>query len=550
MGVPTSPHLSENEVLELIERVKRLETSVDNPSEDVYAALADIRKLTQCLEEEINARKALERALRKAEIHHDVLVDNAHEGIALVQKGDLVFINNSVCQITGRSREEIISRPFIEFVHADDRAMVIERQRRRLSGEDVPSSYEFRVLTADQTVRVIFIKALIIEYKNEPATLCLFSDITESKQAEHDLRRTKFAMDSAAYSVFQIERDGRISYCNDTAALSRGFTNDEILALKVYDLDVDKSAEDLTEIWKNARKGVTRTLESTHRRKDGSTFPVEVSISFFKYSGDEFCFAFVRDISDRKRAEAERSLMEVQIRQQQKIESISTLASGVAHEINNPINIVMNYAELIISRCSDTEKIGDFAQEIILESQRIATIVRNLLAFARAEREPQQLSAMSDVIDRSLSLMREVLRKRGIELIVELEDDLPEVSCRFQRIQQVLMNLIMNSMDALEDNVLTDDKKMTIKVLARRYQNSGGDWVRTTIEDNGAGIPADIADRIFDPFFTSKARDRGTGLGLSVSHGIVTEHGGELTFSTKDSGFTRFYIDLPVPGDS
>lgn len=250
--------------------------------------------------------------------------------------------------------------------------------------------------------------------------------------------------------------------------------------------------------------------------------------------------------AEREVARAARSRIEAQLIQQQKIESITTFAGGVAHEINNPINIVMNYGELIISRCRDDARIAGFAQEIINESQRVATIVRNLLAFAREERECQQPTPMADLVDRTLSLMREVLRKHGIDLVTDIEAALPPVTCRFQQIQQVLMNLLTNARDALEEREPADVSPKTIRLAVHRIEKDGAVWIRTTVEDNGPGIAPQHVARVFDPFFTTKPRGQGTGLGLSVSHGIVREHGGELTFEARPGEPTRFHVDLPV----
>jgi PAS domain S-box-containing protein len=358
----------------------------------------------------------------------------------------------------------------------------------------------------------------------------------------------KFAVDHAADSVFQIDSKGRITYCNEAACRNLGYSEAELLSMRITDIDMRRREADLQEIGKNTRNGESPVVESVLARKDGTIFPVEVTTGYFTYAGEEHCFAFIRDITKRKRAEEERAHLDARVRQQQKIESISSLASGVAHEINNPINIVMNYAELIAKRCKGDEQIAVFAREIVEESQRIATIVRNLLAFAREDREIQQPTKIAEVVDRTLSLMREVLRKHDIDLAVSVPDDLPAVPCRFQQLQQVLMNLITNSRDALTDPGVPEGRRRRIAVTARALGSP--ERVRITVEDNGIGIPAPIIDRIFDPFFTTKPRDRGTGLGLSVSHGIITEHGGALSVESHEGEHTSFHIDLPSVEES
>jgi signal transduction histidine kinase len=257
--------------------------------------------------------------------------------------------------------------------------------------------------------------------------------------------------------------------------------------------------------------------------------------------------AVATDISERKQAEVEKRELEAQLRQQQRLESVGTLASGVAHEINNPIQGIMNYAELIYSNASDRDLVVDFAKEIDLESHRVAKIVRNLLAFSRqdASEEPEPVQ-MIEVVESSLSLIRAVLRSDHITVDVAAEAELPPVRCRPQQIQQIIMNLVTNARDALNQRYGEYDDRKRIELRVQRSARS--EWVRVSVRDFGPGIPAEVLPRIFDPFFTTKGRDQGTGLGLAVSHGIAQEHGGELTVETTPGQGACFILELPVEG--
>jgi signal transduction histidine kinase len=254
--------------------------------------------------------------------------------------------------------------------------------------------------------------------------------------------------------------------------------------------------------------------------------------------------AVATDVTAQKQAEVEKRMFEVQLRQQQRLESVGTLASGVAHEINNPIQGIMNYAELIYSNTLERRVVEDFAGEIMSESQRVAKIVRNLLAFSRqdATEEPEPISLI-EIVESSLSLVRSVLR--GDHIIVEVTGDpaTPPVLCRAQQIQQVIMNLVTNARDALNERYGAYDERKRIDI--RIGPAPRANWVRVAVRDAGAGIPANVLPRIFDPFFTTKGRDQGTGLGLAVSHGIVQEHGGEFTVETEPGVGTCFALDLP-----
>ncbi|MFV8753608.1 protein kinase domain-containing protein [Nannocystaceae bacterium ST9] len=252
------------------------------------------------------------------------------------------------------------------------------------------------------------------------------------------------------------------------------------------------------------------------------------------------------DVTDRRQAERDKQQLEAQLRQQQKLESIGTLASGVAHEINNPIQGIMNYAELIAASSAADAEIREFADEIEHETRRVAAIVRNLLAFSRQESEKSTVATtLSEIVEGTLSLVRAVLRKDQIVLRVELADDLPELECRPQQIQQVIMNLVTNARDALNARWPNyhDDKR--IDVVAHAFERAGVRWVRLSVADRGGGIPSEVVPRIFDPFFTTKGRDQGTGLGLAVSHGIVSDHGGDLRLDNEYGVGATFHVELP-----
>ena len=265
-----------------------------------------------------------------------------------------------------------------------------------------------------------------------------------------------------------------------------------------------------------------------------------------------------------RRARAE---LEDQLLQAQKLEAIGTLAGGVAHEINNPIMGIMNYAQLILDRLGPDSPVAEFATEIGEETQRVATLVKNLLSFARQDKETHRSPArMCDIVESTLSLVRAVMRHDQITIETSIPEDLPKIGCRSQQVRQVIMNLLTNARDALNEKYAghDDDKKIVItaRVHGGRQASAAGEaaveadrppvpgaerrLIRLTVEDHGPGIPESVRNRIFDPFFTTKPRDKGTGLGLSISHGIINDHGGELSVESEVGQWTRFHVDLPV----
>ncbi len=262
-----------------------------------------------------------------------------------------------------------------------------------------------------------------------------------------------------------------------------------------------------------------------------------------------------RDLTDTQRAlEAERGLrqseeakaaLEAHLRQQQKLEALGTLASGVAHEINNPINVILNYAELIADEVPEGP-VREYARQVTGEGERVARIVRDLLRFARQESEARSPSSPAEMVASTVSLAQSSLHKDHIVFDVMVEPDLPRFPCRPQQVQQVLTNLLTNARDALNERFPQSSPDKRLALWVTRVEHDDRAWVRFEVEDHGVGISAEVAPRVFDPFFTTKARDKGTGLGLSISYGIVREHGGEISFSEVPGGGARFRFDLPV----
>jgi PAS domain S-box-containing protein len=242
----------------------------------------------------------------------------------------------------------------------------------------------------------------------------------------------------------------------------------------------------------------------------------------------------------------ERRNAEVQVIQASKLASVGELAGGVAHEINNPINGIINCADILLQNLAEGSKEKKFAELMRAEAERVALIVRNLLTFSRQERQQHSMARMADIVEVVLSLTRKSIAKANIKLAVDVPDSLPKISCRSERIQQVLMNLIINAMHALDERFPGKDPGKNLFIRAEVHTNSGKPFLRLTVEDEGTGIAPEYKDRLFDPFFTTKGRDKGTGLGLSVSDGIVKEHGGTIIVESELGRYARFHVDLPL----
>ncbi|MBM9499016.1 response regulator [Leptospira sp. 201903071] len=244
-------------------------------------------------------------------------------------------------------------------------------------------------------------------------------------------------------------------------------------------------------------------------------------------------------------AEKQNETLKSQLIQAQKLEAISLLATGVAHEINNPLTIIINYAQLILGQSQD-DSILKYASNILEEGERISKITKDLLRLARQEKHVFSKVNFQEVIQKTVSLCEQLFKKDTIHIEMQIQDSLPDVFCVPQQIQQVVLNLLNNARDALNQKYPKYDSNKIIVIKAKKFEKDSNLWIQMSIEDRGIGIPKEEAKKIFSPFFTTKKVDKGTGLGLSVSTGIIKDHGGELYYESKENEYTRFYINLPV----
>jgi two-component system, cell cycle sensor histidine kinase and response regulator CckA len=291
------------------------------------------------------------------------------------------------------------------------------------------------------------------------------------------------------------------------------------------------------------------------------------------------CRLVLIDISERKRAEEEKHRLETLLRQQQRLQSVGTLASGVAHEINNPLTGLLNYAQLLYEEVEKGSQPMRYVEEILEAGQRVAAIVRHLTSLGRADADGSKPVRMHDIVERTLSLLRVTLQLDKITLTREIPLDLPFIECNAPQIQQVLMNVLINAHESLNEKYPGGHPSKTIAIHAKMLEGKSNatlptphspqstphsplptvhspqstphsplptSLVRLTVEDRGLGIPADVQSRVFDPFFTTKGQATFSGLGLAIAHSIVRTHGGEMSLESKEGQFTRIHIDLPT----
>jgi PAS domain S-box-containing protein len=367
----------------------------------------------------------------------------------------------------------------------------------------------------------------------------LQEEIAERKQAqktsEESEQRLRTYIERAPVAVFVFDKLGQNVEVNPAACQMTGYSRDELLQMSIYQLSaLHVPSAELTLFDKLKTTGSASGVVEI-----GTKDERELWLQFDAVTLDPHRFvAFCADVTRRRQTEES-------LRHQQKMESLGTMASGVAHEINNPLMGMMGYAELIDTRTSD-DQAREYAADILREGERIAHIIRNLLAFTREDTGTRHPVDIRSILLETLPLVNTALLRSHVSVETDLDVPVPEAVCSHHQIQQVFANLIMNARDALDERYprYDDDKILTIRVSP--VEDEEGNWVRTTIRDRGTGMSEDLAARVFDPFFTTRSRDERTGLGLTISYGIVQEHAGRIIVESNEGEGTSVHVDLPA----
>ncbi|MEL7563148.1 PAS domain S-box protein [Dehalogenimonas sp. 4OHTPN] len=465
----------------------------------------------------------------------ETIIDSLPIGLAVnrMSDGSTVYINPMFEKVYGWPRREISGvAEFFQKVYPDPeyRRQIQERVMVDISSGDPARMRWENIMITTQTGEKRFISAANIPLPEQGLMISTAWDVTERSKAQQEIALKAQLLDSATDSIFLVEPGGRIVYANEEACKSRGYNREEILRLNITDI----RTPDMAGLYKDQIEQVLRdgeaSFEATHLRKDGTVFHVEARAKKITSGERTLILAIARDITERRR-------MENQLVVTDRLASVGELASGIAHEINNPLTGIIGFAELLKEKELPAD-VADDVDVIYREAMRCAEIIRNLLTFARQHHSERQLLNVNNVVEKVLELRAYEQRVNNISVTRRLDAGLPAVHADFFSLQQCFLNIVINA-----------------EYFMRKAHNGGnltvatelaGDFIRITFTDDGLGIPPEIVDRLFDPFFTTKEVGKGTGLGLSICHGLIQSHGGTIRAENAPGGGASFIIDLPL----
>ncbi|RKY87965.1 hypothetical protein DRQ09_03630 [candidate division KSB1 bacterium] len=503
----------------------------------------DLRKQTRQLKDTME----LLNSIYEGSTEYSIIAEDLNGKILTFNKGATLIYGYKPEEIIGKNarilhtKEDILSRKY-------EKIGEIVKKEGIFEGEELRVRKNGEVFPVRRTV------TLRKDAKGNPVGFVVISkDITEEKKLEQQLkeytsnleniikkRTEELIISEAKYRdlienspeiIYQSDPEGRIVSINETAVKKLGYTIDEFMKKRVQDLVPEEYKEKMIDHLSRVIKEGKSTVETVFLTKTGKKVYVEINSTGFCDSETgalKYTRAFVRDITDRKKLEA-------QIMHQEKMASLGLMAAGIAHEVGNPLTSISTIVQVFQRRTKDPfflENIKTLRSNI----ERINKIVRELVDFSRPSSYNFENIQINNVIKNAIGIAKYDRRVKNIEIKSDLDSNLPIVRLIPDQLLQVLINIIFNAIDAIESSYGRI-------LVSSKLENSR---IKIEIEDNGIGIPRENLNKIFEPFYTTKKIGRGTGLGLTVSYGIIKNFGGTINVESEEGKGSKFSIILPI----
>jgi two-component system cell cycle sensor histidine kinase/response regulator CckA len=491
---------------------------------------------------DISDKKQTLAALKASEEKYRTLQENLPLGIyRSTPQGKILAVNHAFVSILGyKSRFELLSLSSFDFYLEDKYRQEL---MARLEKEGAVTNFEAQLLRNDSTAlwASISVKAVKDKYGSIIHLDGIVQDISERKKVEHALieseAKYRILAETAQDIILMHELDGTLIYTNEAGLKCLKYSREEVEGKSVIDFVAPEDREEVIEKQKmrlNGNKGLLLYNINLIDR-EGKYIPFEVSSSVVKEKEKPaMCLVFCRDLSARKK-------LEDQLHQSQRMESIGTLAGGIAHDFNNLITIINGLTEISLRKLADDHPIYRDLRSIFAAGKKAEELTRKLLAFSRKQIIHPKITDINIVIDDLDKMLRRLIRE-DIDIEMSLFPQILHIKADPGQIEQILINLIVNARDAIGER--SDDVSKKIKIKTRplkieefdlkEYPDSQpGTYILISVSDSGIGMDDETKDRIFEPFYTTKEKGHGTGLGMSTVYGIVKQNNGFISIESK-----------------
>jgi len=486
----------------------------------------------------------------RSERRYRALIESANDVIfTLDREGRFVFANASFERVSGFAREEWLDRSFPELMIGLDRGLCRDALRRCLEGE--AQLFEARIGRRDGRVVYLSINMNPLRERNRIIGLVgVARDITERRRLEDQIRElsefNETILRSLGSGLITLDYDRRITFANEMAKRIVGMESEDLVGRSIDEVFPQAGPQIVPpELVKNG--GALTSRETVYTRRDGRKIYLGYSVTCQQPGADRRVAVVLtfRDITEVKE-------MQAQVLRMDRLASLGVLASGIAHEIRNPLAGIKMMAQSLEEEIPPGDAKREYLDRIVRQVNRLDELIRVFFSYARPRQPVRRRYQVPEIVAEVRALLDKKLRSRGIEFREDYASALPDVFVDFHQMQQVFMNLFLNAIDAMPEGgrlvVRAEPVRTTLHAVERRGRTRlrpvSGLFVRVEVEDTGKGIPEEILGNIFDPFFTTKAQ--GMGLGLSIVHRIVEEHGGEIAVTSEVDKGTRFTLLVPT----
>ncbi|MBW1781583.1 MAG: PAS domain S-box protein [Deltaproteobacteria bacterium] len=464
------------------------------------------------------------------------------------------YVTDNVKAVFGYSADDFISGEisYSDVVHPGD----LERVGWEVSSYGADKSCEkfehepYRAVRKDG--RIIWLDDKTHIQRNAKGEIThyqgIVEDITDRKKAEEKYQITRFSIEQASIGYLMATVDAKILDVNEYVCKYLGYTHKELCSMTVLDINPSISPERWMKLWEVVKDQGINTIETNHRRKDGTSVPIAVTANHFEFQGNQYVISFYQDITELKKAQKDKEDLQKRLVMAQKVEAIGRLAGGVAHDLNNMLTPIMGYSEVLLGEFSPKDKRSEYVKQILTASDNARDLVHKLLAFGRKQTLEYTQVNLNEAIKRFEKLLRRTIRE-DIDLQIHTSPNVENIKADIGQIEQIIMNLCINAQDAMPDGgkliVETNMVKLDADYSNRHFSKRTGKYVMLAVSDTGCGIDESLQQQIFEPFFTTKG-ELGTGLGLATVYGIVKQHDGDIWVYSEPGNGTTFKIYLPV----
>ncbi len=487
---------------------------------------------------DVTDRVAATDALRASEMRYRKLVDLLPTAIFVYADNGILYGNPAFVRMMGVSGEnELLGISPFDISHPSAHDAIRLRHEEMLRTSEATAGFEMKLVRRDgRSVPVYSVAAPISGY-GQSATVVVLSDLTEREHANELLRTVLGSVNDA---IITIDESGVVGSANPAAVRQFGYSEEEIVGQNIKLLMPQPHRDEHEGYLANyLRTGIAKVIgigrEVEGRRRDGTLFPAELTVTEFRLDEQRHFTGVLRDITARKRLES-------QFQQAQKMEAVGRLAGGVAHDFNNLLTVINGYCELLMT--SDLP-VGDQRREkvatILNAGEQAARLTQQLLAFSRkAIVEPKELD-LNELVSESAKLIRRLIGEDIILAVISAATPV-WVKADPSQLEQVIMNLVVNARDAMPTG-----GRLTIQTsIVSGTMGDATRFAQLSVTDTGHGMSDDVKGKIFEPFFTTKDVGKGTGLGLAVVHGVVTQCGGQITVESAVGVGTTFHLMFPL----